>query len=86
MTRFRFAAGALALATLALAAAPADARGRGGSQDGDSYLNDTMRNPRLIEPYADQRRYREYYMSQGWYDRQRAAGYRGDVRVRMFPE
>ncbi len=46
----------------------------GGSDEGDSYENDMQRNPRLIEPGADQGRYLAYYGRQGWEARERAAG------------
>ena len=64
--------------SLAFASSAALAGGRGGggggSQDGDSYENDMQRNPRLIEPGADQGRYLAYYGRYGWDARQRAAG------------
>ena len=84
MTFRILAAGAAAVLTMVAAAGSAEAQRGGRGDDGDSYYNDMMRNPRLIEPYAEQRRYRAYYGNEGWYDRQRAAGYRGQVRVRPY--
>lgn len=45
-----------------------------GSQMGDSWLNDAQKNPRFIEPGADNdpARYRASHPREGWYDRQRA--------------
>jgi hypothetical protein len=64
--------------------------GGGGSDYGDSWLNDSVKNPRFIEPYADQdpARYRAYHHREGYYIRQRAArGYddRGYGRVEVEP-
>jgi len=62
----------------------------GGSDYGDSYVNDSVKNPRFIEPYSDYdpARYRVYHHREGYYDRQRAArGYddRGYGRVEVRP-
>lgn len=48
-----------------------------GSQMGDSWLNDAQKNPRFIEPGADNHpsRYRASHPREGWYDRQRASQY-----------
>jgi hypothetical protein len=83
LTALSAAAGLLA----AVVAAPAEAR-RGGSSDyQDSLVNDTVRNPRLIEPGGEETRYRAYYGGAGYDDRVRAEqGYphtsRGRIRVR----
>ena len=82
---------AAGLAVMSISASDAMARGRGGGSDyGDSYLNDSVKNPRFIEPYADQdpARYRAYHHREGYYIRQRAArGYddRGYGRVEVQP-
>lgn len=81
---FRMLTAGAAFAAVLAATGAAQAQRGGGSQDGDSYINDQMRNPRLIEPYADQQRYRAYYGNEGYYDRQRASGYRGQIRVRPY--
>jgi hypothetical protein len=67
MTKFKpilLAAGALAVA-ITLSPLAAEARGgRGGGSDyGDSWINDEIKNPRYIEPYAwaDPTRYRAYH-------------------------
>lgn len=74
----------------ALMAAPAEARRGGGSDYQDSLVNDAVKNPRLIEPGAEQSRYRAYYGREGYEDRVRAQGgyypysYRGNVTVRPY--
>lgn len=90
----------LALVVTALAATlavtgPASAFRGGGSQEGDSYLNDAQKNPRFIEPGAqnDPSRYRQANPREGYYDRQADAyygqpyqphPYRGRVTVRPY--
>jgi hypothetical protein len=83
---------AAGLAAIAATSSQALAFGRGGGSDyGDSYVNDSVKNPRFIEPYSDYdpARYRVYHHREGYYDRQRAArgyddhGY-GRVQVRPF--
>jgi hypothetical protein len=73
----RILAALAGIAALA-AATSASAFGVGGlgSQSGDSWLNDAQKNPRFIEPYAqnDPARYRASNPREGWYDRQRASG------------
>lgn len=56
-----------------LVALPASARNH--SDTGDSYLNDSVKNPRFIEPgaYADPRRYRISNPQAGYDDRQLAS-------------
>lgn len=75
--------------TAAAAASSALAGSRGGGSDyGDSWVNDSVKNPRFIEPYADYdpSRYRAYHHREGYYDRQRAArGYDGYGRVQVQP-
>ena len=73
----------------ALVSGSAHARS-GGSSNGDSYENDMMRNPRLIEPGGEAGRYLSYYPRQG-YDQRRAAeaersgyGYPRNIRVRPY--
>lgn len=82
-------ASATALLALGLASGTALARSGGGSSYGDSWVNDSVRNPRFIEPYADNdpARYRAYHHREGYYDREAAAGYgpyRGRIRVRPY--
>ncbi|NNM73994.1 hypothetical protein [Enterovirga aerilata] len=50
-------------------------RGRGGDNFGDTYINDAQKNPRFIEPGAenDPARYRIGAPYEGWVDRQMAA-------------
>ena len=62
-TRILIAAAGLAAISLASSDTMAFGRGGGGSDYGDSYLNDSVKNPRFIEPYADQdpARYRAYH-------------------------
>ncbi len=63
-------AGALAAASITTGA---NAFGRmgGESQNFDSYLNDAVRNPALLDPNSkvSKERYRSYYPSEGWDDR-----------------
>lgn len=80
---------ATALLAAGLASGSALARSGGGSSYGDSWVNDSVRNPRFIEPGgdADPARYRAYHYREGYHDRQSAAGYgpyRGQVRVRTY--
>lgn len=90
-TRILIAAAGLAVMSAASSQAFAFGRGGGGSDYGDSYVNDSVKNPRFIEPYSDQdpARYRAYHHREGYYIRQRAArgyddrGY-GGVEVQPF--
>jgi len=91
-TRILIAAAGLAVMSIASSNAMAGGRGGGGggSDYGDSWVNDSVKNPRFIEPYADQdpARYRAYHHREGYYVRQRAArGYddRGYGRVEVQP-
>lgn len=84
------AASAAAGLVAALVAAPAEARRGGGSDYQDSLVNDAVKNPRLIEPGAQQT-YRAYYGGAGYDDRLQAqqqqqgySPYRGNVRVRPY--
>ncbi|TDR87129.1 hypothetical protein [Enterovirga rhinocerotis] len=63
-------AGALAAASLSTSAS-AFGRLGGNSEAGDSYLNDAVKNPALLDPNskASRERYRAYYPSEGWDDR-----------------
>lgn len=67
------AAGALAVATFASDAAFAQ-RG-GGGRIGDTFIDDAQKNPRFIEPFADNNpaRYRIGAPNEGYVDRQMAA-------------
>lgn len=75
MRKARYLGLACALGFIFLASG-AEAFGRGGmgSRMGDSWLNDMQKNPRFIEPGADNdpSRYRASHPQEGWYDRQRA--------------
>lgn len=72
-----------ASAALLAAAVPSSARDLGIGSGGDAYLNDMVRNPRFIEPYADQlpSRYRAYDPRAGWDDRHAAARWPGYYRA-----
>ena len=70
------------------ATSPVLAGSGGRSSAGDSYLNDEVRNPRLIEPYGynDPSRYRASNPSAGYYDRQVSSGrYYYPARVTVRP-
>lgn len=91
MTGFKplfLAAGAVAVA-ITLSPLAAEARGgRGGGSDyGDSWINDEIKNPRYIEPYAwaDPTRYRAYHHTEGYDDRIRAEYERRRGRVEVAP-
>jgi hypothetical protein len=63
-----------ALAAAALAS-PASAKSRGGSDNGDSWINDSVRNPRFAQPGGDydDARYRASHPHAGYEDRVLAA-------------
>lgn len=71
---FIIAAGALAASFALPSEASAAPGGRGGGKMGDTYIDDAQKNPRFIEPYADQdpARYRIGSPREGFYDRQAA--------------
>jgi len=92
---------AAALAAAALAPVAASARSGRGSDNGDSWLNDSVKNPRFAEPWGDNdpARYRVSHPQYGWDDRVLAdqglynegsglpapRAYRGRVTVQPYP-
>lgn len=80
------AAGALAAATALPGAALARSDG-GGGNFGDTFVNDAQKNPRFIEPYADQdpARYRVGAPREGYFDRKAAWGEYGPPERRFNP-
>lgn len=69
-TMLLLGAGALAAASINTGAS-AFGRSSPPSEMGDSYLNDAVKNPALLDPNsrAAQSRYRAYYPNEGWDDR-----------------